>query len=169
MISHAQWQWVDKDGRKVFSDQPPPFDIPEKNVLKSPKAYQNRAASNAATAAAVAASSAGSSGSTASATPGGSATPPPALGKDKELEDKKRQADEENAAKMKTLEAANAKARAENCSRARQAKATFDSGVRVARMNKDGEREIMDDAARDAEMKRIQAAITADCSVKSPS
>ena len=26
----AQWQWLDKDGRKVFSDRPPPSEVPEK-------------------------------------------------------------------------------------------------------------------------------------------
>ncbi|WP_216088085.1 DUF4124 domain-containing protein, partial [Shigella flexneri] len=29
-------QWVDKDGRKVFSDRPPPVDVPAKNILKQP-------------------------------------------------------------------------------------------------------------------------------------
>ena len=34
--SMAQWQWVDRSGRKVFSDQPPPADISERNILKRP-------------------------------------------------------------------------------------------------------------------------------------
>jgi len=33
----AQWQWIDKDGRKVYSDRSPPSDIPEKNILKAPR------------------------------------------------------------------------------------------------------------------------------------
>ena len=33
----AQWQWVDKDGRKVFSDTPPPSDIPESKILRRPR------------------------------------------------------------------------------------------------------------------------------------
>ncbi|MFX6884193.1 DUF4124 domain-containing protein, partial [Acinetobacter baumannii] len=36
MGAAAQWQWIDKDGRKVFSDRPPPQEIPEKNILKQP-------------------------------------------------------------------------------------------------------------------------------------
>ena len=36
MGAAAQWQWIDKDGRKVFSDRPPPQDTPEKNILKQP-------------------------------------------------------------------------------------------------------------------------------------
>src|SRR5690349_17538190 len=35
-ISLAQWQWIDKDGRKVFSDQSPPADVPDRNILKRP-------------------------------------------------------------------------------------------------------------------------------------
>jgi hypothetical protein len=34
----AQYQWVGKDGRKVFSDRPPPADILEKDILKQPGA-----------------------------------------------------------------------------------------------------------------------------------
>ena len=32
----AQWQWIDKDGRKVFSDRPPPAEVPAKSILKQP-------------------------------------------------------------------------------------------------------------------------------------
>ena len=32
----AQYQWIGKDGRKVFSDRPPPADIQEKDILKQP-------------------------------------------------------------------------------------------------------------------------------------
>jgi hypothetical protein len=55
------------------------------------------------------------------------------------------------------------KAKAENCARAKQSKATFDSGVRVSRVNAAGEREIMDDTARAAEAQRIQGIINTDC------
>ncbi|MBX9817281.1 MAG: DUF4124 domain-containing protein, partial [Burkholderiaceae bacterium] len=56
-----------------------------------------------------------------------------------------------------------AKAKIENCARAKQAKATFDSGVRLSRTNAAGEREVMDDAARAAEAQRIQGIINTDC------
>src|SRR5437868_8060250 len=35
-VAWAQWQWVDKDGRKVFSDQPPPPGTPSDKILKRP-------------------------------------------------------------------------------------------------------------------------------------
>ena len=60
-------------------------------------------------------------------------------------------------------EAKVAKAKADNCALARQSKATVDSGIRLARVNAKGEREIMDDNARAAEQKRIQDVINSDC------
>ncbi|MFL6695279.1 MAG: DUF4124 domain-containing protein, partial [Ramlibacter sp.] len=33
----AQWQWIDKSGRRVFSDQAPPPDIPAKSIVHGPK------------------------------------------------------------------------------------------------------------------------------------
>lgn len=36
LFAVAQWQWVDKDGRKVYSDRAPPSDVPAKNVLQQP-------------------------------------------------------------------------------------------------------------------------------------
>ena len=47
--------------------------------------------------------------------------------------------------------------------RAKQAKASFDSGLRISRTNAAGEREFMDDAARASELKRIQGIIASDC------
>jgi hypothetical protein len=82
---------------------------------------------------------------------------------DKELEAKKKQAADAEVAKRKADEERVTKAKIENCARAKQAKTSFDSGVRIARTNAAGEREIMDDAARAAEAKRIQGIINTDC------
>ena len=35
-VAWAQWQWIDKDGRKVFSDQPPPPGTPNDKIVKRP-------------------------------------------------------------------------------------------------------------------------------------
>jgi len=153
-LSFAQWQWIDKDGHKVFSDQSPPADIPAKNILKQPASRVTaQAAAQAAEQAAVAASQA--------------AKPAPSLpkpsGKDNELLAKKKQADAAEAEKKKAGEEQLAKARAENCARAKRSKAAFDSGVRISTTNDKGEREYMDDAARAAEGKRIDGVIAADC------
>lgn len=143
----AQWQWIDNNGSKVFSDRAPPPDIPAKNILKQPGGtLKIKAAAPDAPA---------SAASTASA--------PKISGVDKALEEKKKQAEDAEAAKRKAEVDKNAAARAENCARARQSKATFDSGIRIARVNEKGEREVMDDAARNAESQRIQGVINSDC------
>ncbi|MBL0418778.1 DUF4124 domain-containing protein [Ramlibacter sp. AW1] len=145
----AQWQWVDSGGRRVFSDQPPPPDIPARSILKQPG---QRAASVPAAQPAAAEPSAPT------------ASPQPlAGGQDKELEARRKKAQEAEAQKRKVEEERVAKAQAENCARARQAKATFDSGMRLARLNDKGEREILDDEQRAAELKRIEQVIASEC------
>lgn len=150
-VAHAQWQWIDHEGHKVFSDRAPPADIPDKNILKRP---QGR----------IAAPADAPAKDDAPAAPGaGQVADSKAPGMDKDLEAKKKQAAEAEAAKRKAEEERITKAKIENCARAKQAKTSFDSGVRISRTNAAGEREFMDDAARASELKRIQGIIASDC------
>ncbi len=159
----AQWQWLDKDGRKVFSDRAPSSDVPDKNILKRP--------GNTVKAATPAPPNAGTEGTSAAATaasaPEGAASVPKLSGVDKELIDKKKlaekQATEAAAAKRKADEDGVAKVKAENCASARQSKATLDAGTRIGRINAKGEREFLDDAGRAAETKRAQSVIDTNC------
>jgi hypothetical protein len=151
----AQWQWIDKDGRKVFSDQSPPADIPAKNILKQPTGAKARGGEISMTPAAPA------SAAVSAAKPAASA--PKLSGKDKELEEKKKLAEAAEAEKKKAHEEEIAKARAENCERTKRAKATLDSGVRLSQTNAKGEREILDDAQRAAEGKRLEKLIASEC------
>lgn len=156
----AQWQWIDKDGMKVFSDQAPPPEIPEKNILKRSGAPAPRlSVAPTAPAPAPQAAPAGTPGLQIEA----NQVKPPS-GVDKALEEKTRQAEAAEKAKKAAEAQTIAKAKAENCTRARQGKATFDSGIRVARLNAQGEREIMDDKARAAEQQRLTSVIASDCS-----
>jgi hypothetical protein len=152
----AQWQWLDKDGRKVFSDRAPSPDVLEKDILKRPNTVGKAAAPVAKDA------------------PTGEPDAPVAVpiiarsasapgGLDKELEAKKKQAADAEAAKRKAEEDRVAKAKAENCNRAKQAKSSFDSGVRISRTNASGEREILDDAGRAVELKHVQGIIDSEC------
>ena len=36
LAATAQWQWLDKDGRKVFSDKAPPPEVPANRIVKQP-------------------------------------------------------------------------------------------------------------------------------------
>jgi len=160
LAASAQWQWIDNAGRKVFSDRAPPVDILEKNILKRPVARSPKTENS---------SLPGNSASTAPASaptmsmPQDAASAPKLSGVDKELENKKKKTNEAEAAKRKLLQENNLKARIESCTRAKQSKVNYESGMRMARTNEKGEREVLDDAARGAELKRIQAIINSDC------
>ena len=182
----AQWTWMDKDGRKVYSDKAPPPDVLEKNILKrpggQPKGSPATTAGNTAAkgpdaaAGAAAGGAAGATadiapdgappvlnGATAPAAPAATASVPKLTGLEKELEQKKKQAADAVAAKKAEEEQKSAKIKIENCARAKTAKTTLDSGGRIGVTNAKGEREIMDDAARAAETKRVQGMIDASC------
>lgn len=155
-VAFAQWQWIDKDGRKVFSDRAPPADIVEKNILKRPAGRGSPAQPQPA-------DTVDSAVPATLAQSAPNAVTKPAGGVDRELEAKKKAADAAEEAKKKVDADKLMKAKVENCTRAKLAKTTFDSGVRVSRTKADGEREIMDDTARADESKRIQGIIDRDC------
>jgi hypothetical protein len=150
--AQAQWQWVDKDNKKVFSDQAPPPDVPEKNIVRRPGTPGKRL---------------NFSPPTAPTEVAAVAAPPPAAGKpagvDKELAEKAKKAEDAEKAKQAAEVQRVAQAKAENCNRAREGKATIDSGIRVARVNGQGEREFLDDGARARETQRLQSVIDTDC------
>ena len=148
----AQWQWLDHDGRRVFSDRAPPPDILDKDILKRPAASARTAAAKPAAA-----------GAAAAAPEEDSSAPLPSSGLDKELQAKKKQAAEAEAAKKRADEERLTKIRIENCARAKQAMATLDSGMRLARTGANGEREIMDDATKANERAQIQRSMDSDC------
>ncbi len=151
-VAQAQWSWKDKDGRRIFSDQPPPSSVPEKDIMKRP------AGARAAAAALPVATA-----STASDATSTTATAPKLSGKDAELEKKKKEAEGKEAALKKAEAEKNSAAKKDNCDRAKRAKASFDSGARIATTNAKGEREFMSDSNRATETKRLQDIISSDC------
>lgn len=162
-VACAQWQWIGKDGRKVFSDQSPPAEIQEKDILKRPGGNVRTSAPVAVDAVGATPSAAdGKPAGTASA-PGTKASAPKVTGKDAELEAKKKKAEEEQAEKKKSEEEKVAKGKAENCARAKNGLATLKSGVRMSSRNDKGETEVFDDARRAAESKRAQEIIDSSC------
>jgi hypothetical protein len=163
LAATAQWQWIDGNGKKVFSDQGPPMSVPEKNIVRrpggtastqAPAPSQSQLPSQPATTAASAALP------RASASTG---LPRPS-GVDRDLEERTRRAEDADKARQAAEAERVARAKADNCARARQGRSTFDSGIRIARINANGEREIMDDTARAAESQRLQSIIDSECS-----
>jgi hypothetical protein len=151
LTAAAQWQWVDKDGRKVFSDTPPPPSVQERNILKQPpgRPVPSTPESGAAL--------------TSSASPPASAGTLKISGKDSELEAAKKKLEEEKAAKKKLEDEKLAQNRAVECERARKGLATFKSGVRIMTINASGEREFMDEKTRAVESTRLQSIVESDC------
>lgn len=152
--AYAQWIWVDKDGRKVFSDRAPSSDVPEKNILKRPSPKAAPAPVITPVEAVAAAKPAAAPASAASS---------PQSNVDKELEAKKKAAAEAEQAERRAAEARQTAARVENCARAKQAKAMLGNGLPTLQNNKAGTPEIMSDAQRAAEAKRLQGIIDVDC------
>ena len=150
----AQWQWIDKDGSKIYSDRSPPAEIQDKDILKRPGGRTVKApapVSDAGSAPGVAAPSAMK------------ASAPKFLGKDAQLEAKKKQAEDEEAAKKKAEGDKVTAAKTENCSQAKRYLTTLDSGIRIADTNAKGEREVMNDGKRADEKKRAQGLADSNC------
>lgn len=154
---NAQWQWLDKDGRRVFSDLPPPAEVPSKNILKQPKTKGQAQETQANTPAQPLGASAPVSAASALQ------ASQPQSGIDKTLMERKKQAENAQAAKVREQEQRFALAQADSCARARSALAGLDAGLRVSRTNANGEREFLDGAPRVEESQRLQRIIDADC------
>ncbi|WP_341891643.1 DUF4124 domain-containing protein [Variovorax sp. YR752] len=141
----AQWKWRGVNGQIQYSDLPPPAGVSDKDILQRPSGSTLRAAPVA---------------------PAASAASAPALTpktSDPELEAKRKKAEQEEAAKAKAEQERVAAVKAENCKRAREQIRTLDSGMRMARVNEKGEREVLDDKMRAEEMKRARDVANADC------
>ena len=151
--AHAEWQWLDKEGRKVFSDRAPPPDVPQKSILKEPelKSLTHQQGLVAVMPATVASA------------PANKASMPRLSGRDVELVARKKQANMLEESKKQAEAEKLASSRAENCERAKKGQAALNSGVRIALVNTKGEREFMDDAARSVETKRLQTIADSDC------
>lgn len=157
----AQWQWVDKSGRKVFSDRPPPPEIPDKSILQHGGKRSADPVSIPSPPPPGTDSTNGTAAATGSTANDASPTKPASL--DKQLAERKRQAIELEAARRKAEEEKIAQSRSESCERAKRAKTNLDTGLRQFRLNDKGEREVLDDAALVTEARRVQSIIDSDC------
>lgn len=152
----AQWQWLDANGKKVFSDLAPPPDVPEKNILKQPGVSAVRKASSAD-----AAKPGATPATSVEANP--KAPDPAAARKQAELEAKKKQAEDAEKAKEKADAQRAAAAKADNCQRAQTALAALSTGTPMRTMNAQGERVFMDENTRQSEKQRLQSAVQQNC------
>ncbi len=144
-LACAQWVWKDDQGHMVMSDQPPPKDVPESRIVRSPS---------------------GRSLTPAPATPAPAAADgdnKPKTLAEQDADFKKRQKDAAEAAKKQSDEEQKKAAIAKACQQQRDNLAALQSGQRMATYDSSGNRSIMDDSARNAEMARQQSEIAANC------
>lgn len=132
----AQWQWIDKDGHKVYSDRAPPSDIPEKNIVRQPSGSKTASAS--------------------SVSPANAGLPPTLAASAPELaasSDKKARGASDDAAKQKL----------QDCERARNSLSVMKSGIRLRVPNAKGDVEYMSDGERASETQRLQTFVDGNC------
>lgn len=129
------YQWKDKSGQYVYSDNPPPGNIPSR-MLRRDAVGEITAPS---------------------------ASPAAPTTADRELELKKRQQEQGEKQAKSDKDGADAKAKSQNCETAKNQLAALESGQRVARFNAQGEREFLDDAQRSAEVERTRKIISDSC------
>jgi len=149
----GQWQWTDSAGKMVFSDRAPPPEVPDKAIRKRPKAAGAADPAPAASGPSI----------MPAASPPSAASPPVIRRTDSALAAKAKQAEEADLAQRGAQEARLRQARADNCGRAKSALAHLASGQRIARSNDKGEREVLDDAARALEQRRLQGVVDTEC------
>ena len=92
-------------------------------------------------------------------------TPPTAVAQsnDPELDARRKKATAEQEQKQKVEQEKDAAQRADNCARAKSHLSALSDGLRIARTNDKGEREILDDKGRAEEMQRARQTIASDC------
>lgn len=145
----AQFQWIDASGQHVFSDQPPPANIPDENIIKSSDQYlKTQNTSPTATARQAAESAAGAAKN--------EAQKQQAEQEAREAQEKEQQEQQEQQKQLQAL-------REDNCRRAQAARRNLESGRRLAQVNEKGERSIMSDAQRAAELRRADEIIADNC------
>ena len=140
------YRWVDKDGKVLYGDTPPPG--VKARTLRAPQVATPPAADDAA-----------AKDAAAKDARKGSLTPA-----EQEQEFRKRQMQAQKAQEKADLARKDSEAKQENCARAREALATFESGQRVSRTNAQGERYFLEDDVRAAETEKARASVRDWCS-----
>ena len=142
------WKWRDASGQVNVSDLPPPPSVHAKDILERPPVLRTPPAAPVAAARALVAPV---------------LNPLSSPGADPELDARRKRALDEQAAQQRQAQEREAAVRAENCVRAQAALSMLNDGQRMFRTNAQGEREVIDDKTRTAELERTRAVIASDC------
>ena len=152
--AHAQWKWRDQSGTIHYSDLPPPAKIPKEAII-----WHNDGRLSTTPPPAKAVTGDSGKGTEAIAKPNWRAKAE-AMQK-REAERAAKQAEEEQAL-AQSAELARA------CETLQTELRTLQSGMRVTSVRPDGERDVLDDAKRNARIDELQQNLEKHCSDKQP-
>lgn len=145
--AQAQYVWLDEKGNKQYSDMPPPNSVPKSKILKAPGGV-----AKPATAAAEDKPASSASESTPK-------LEKPVTTASKNEDFNKRKAEQAEKDKKAEEEKTAAADKAKNCDRARGYQQTLNSGVRISRTDKNGEKSYLTDAQREQEAADVKKAL----------
>jgi hypothetical protein len=141
----AQWAWRDVNGRVVYSDRAPPSDVKPDQIVRQPAQPGVLSAPLP---------------STQGERPAAAA---PKTLAERELESRKRQQEQAEAAKLAADEQARKQQLAQECTRARGYLRALEDGIRVTRTDAQGNREFLEDSQRASEIQRTRDQISRMC------
>jgi hypothetical protein len=151
-VTAQVYKWVDKDGKVQYTDTPPTVD-----AKGTPKKVDTRPASGSVVTPVAPAKS-------APAKDAGKAAPAkPLTLEERNKDSEKRRAEQMEAEKKAADQAKVDKAYQERCKEATRYLRSLESGRPISTTDDAGERKIMDDAARNAEVARARNAISESC------
>jgi hypothetical protein len=150
--AYAQYVWLNDNGSRQYSDRPPPATVPQNRILKAP-----RGSALVPTPAASA-----DAGSPAMAATSKASQPPQSLAEKNAEFEKQRLSQAEKDKKTAEREKLAAD-RAKNCEQARNYQRTLQSGERIARTDKNGERYFISDDQRAREAAEVRQVVSSDC------
>ena len=146
----AQWAWKDQNGRLVYSDQAPPASVKPAQIVRQP------GASTTASAPAAVPGQAGDA--KADASRGG-----PKSVAEQEAEFRKRQKERTDAEAKSQRDEQLLAMKAAECERQRGYLRSLEDGNRIFQTTTSGEREVIDDSKRDAEVRRVRESLIKNC------
>jgi len=181
--AQAQWAWRDVNGNTTFSDTPPPPTVAQKEILRQPSApivsADGRSYGSAdSTGSGASYGTSGTLGTNApanqesapsspvaGAAPTGERTRVPAVRTlaDQEADFRKRQAERQKAEQKQAQDEAQARQRADVCNQATGYIKMIEDGTRLMRSDAEGNRNVLDEEQRAAEMQKTQNTIAKNC------
>ena len=168
--AQARYEWADENGRKVYSDVPPPpgsrvTQLTLRGERQPPEAPSRVPGAEATAQPAAHGSADAETGQTAEGKPtttaaihsaAGSAGGKPPSVADKEMAFRKRQAEQAEAEQKQLAKAQEDRRQAQACDDGKASLRSLESGQRVSRTNESGEREFISDAERDNRIRQLR-------------